>query len=223
MLKMNQIERQKYLQLFTNLTVGLSQTGASWCACFGTLLGIVRDHKISDDQDLDIGILSGHLQVYSMLRSLVPVKNFVLDDCTGMPYQLAYSQNGRTVDVYFWYRREGHAFHCFDENLERPANGVLKEYHFKGIPETVFWPRPEDVAKVDTKAKLMRWINADNTYAVPVPGIETEGLTINVPFGFGAALDCWYPGCWAIPNPQYGQSRAIHEFTVQTCRGIGWR
>jgi len=221
---MNEIAKQELVRMYTNLTIGLTNLGLSWCLCFGSLLSLVRDRRlIASGQDIDIGILADPVTAYAALRASYAVSGVVLDDVTGEPYQAKFGIPGMTIDTYFWRRKGGYAYHCFDEQHETPASGKLKSYHFKGIPDVILYPTAALVSKVDNECRMYRRINADNTYNVPCPGIEEEGLSLRVPFGFGAALDCWYPGCWAIPNPQYGQSRAIHEFTVQTCRGIGWR
>lgn len=214
-------EKERLVKVGSNLAMGLSSIGASWCLCFGTLLGVIRDKKIIGD--IDIGILDNHANVYSALKSIMTLVQCVVDDTTGMPYQAAFRMGDEILDVYFWYRRGGYAYHCYDESVVRPQNGVLPEYHFKGIPEDIFWPKDTALRCVSSACKIGRHINTDNTYRIPVPGIPNEGVYVHIPFGFGQALDHWYPGLWYIPDAQYGVSKAAHEFRVTTCKGIGWR
>jgi len=213
----------------------LNNTGARWCLCFGTLLSLMRNHKFDVNQDIDIGIIGGGRGAFDALRGVLPVAHQVIDNATQEPLNVVFNVGGIMLDLYFWKQKGGMAYHCFDENHQRPANGVLSAYHFKGVPATIFWPTVAELRRVPKTKWVDRIINGeepdepageihkgDYTYNQPIPGMETEGLSLRIPFGFGEALDRWYPGNWGQRDETYGVSKCTHDFTVNTCKGL-WK
>jgi hypothetical protein len=214
----------------------LNASGSRWCLCFGTLLSLIRDKKFNVSQDIDIGIIGNDTGILQHLGAVFPSSGLVADNVTGEPLNIHYGiGDGICLDLFFWRKNGACAYHCYDEQGQRPKNGRLSQYHFKGIPAWIFWPTKKDLASVPKGAWIERTINGydpddpigeiakgDYTYNVPCPGMEQEGVSLHVPFGFGAALDYWYPGCWAKKDETYGVSKSFNEFTVSTCRGL-WR
>jgi hypothetical protein len=192
----------------------------------------VRDRRINTAQDIDIGILAQHRGAFDYLKASLPIGGCVLSDVTGAPIEAAFGlPGGGLLDVYWWYRRDGNAYHCYDEGQERRRDGKLSKYHWKGIPETCLYPNPAQKSHVPPLCFAKRRILADDpasvsvddkdwTYLMPVPEYETDGYVFRLPFGYGAALDHWYPGCWTVPDAQYGTSKFTHDFTVTTCKGV---
>lgn len=212
---------------------GLSSCGAKWCLCFGALLSMIRDRRLVSDGDVDVGIIGSHHTTFDYLRNSLPMGHCVVGD-NGIPINASFAIGDVILDVYWWYRKDGHAYHCFDENQEHPPTGRLREYHWKGIPDRVFWPRAEDVKGIPNTCYNRRMVNGtdpsvvpfglneadDWTYNMPVPGLESEGAMVRIPYGFGLALDCWYPGQWMVKDSQYGVSKCANEFTVKSCAGV---
>jgi hypothetical protein len=226
---------EQYQQLVIRIVGTLNNTGARWCVCFGTLLSLIRDKQFDVNQDVDIGIIGGGRGAFGALLGVLPVSHMVIDDATREPLNVAFNVGGVSLDLFFWKERQGMAYHCYDEQVQRPANGVLSQYHFKGIPATIFWPTVSELRRVPKMAWVERILNGedpddpigevfkgDYTYNLPCPGMETEGIQLRIPFGFGAALDYWYPGCWARRNETYGVSKCHSDFTAKSCRGL-WK
>ena len=227
--------RSEQMERVLNVLGSISFAGVHWCLCFGSLLSVVRNKALDLGQDIDIGIIGGGREAFDYLRGTMSMGSCVLSDATGAPIEASFALPGdHVLDVYWWLRRDGNAYHCFDEQMERPRNGVLRSYHFKGVPAGVFWPSKVDVAQVPPACFNKRLIHGidpaivpfgsqdqgDWTYQLPVPGYEADGHAFRLPFGYGAALDYWYPGCWVVPDGQYGTSKCSHEFTVATCKGV---
>lgn len=211
----------------------LSASGIKWCLCFGALLSFVREKKMPSS-DIDVGILHGHKDALDYLRSSYPLDHLVVDDCTGAPLNAAFKTPFGVLDVFFWMVKGGNAYHCYDELNERPRTGKLSRYCFKGVPQTIFYPTAEDIAQVPAQCFMDRRIDCDDpqvnpicsgdrTYIMSAPGFEADGLQVRLPFGFGQALDLWYPGLWMVKDSQYGVSKSATEFIVKSCKGAGLR
>jgi hypothetical protein len=102
-----------------------------------------------------------------------------------------------------------------------PKNGVLPEYEFKGIPAECFDVGPGTIQKYQEDLRYERAMSNFGTWMKPVPGIECEGISLPLPFLYGACLDWWYPD-WTQKRPQFGVSECADRFTVKTCKGI-WK
>jgi len=189
--------------------------------CFGTLLHFIRDKRFDMTEDIDIGIIGKAESVLNSVQGVLEPSCMIRDDYTNEPLNVHFNGLGCTVDMYFWKKRNGYYYHTYDNQHINPVNGKLPEYEFKGVKADCF-DVPDDVIKAyQEDMRYGRGLNDFGCWLHPVHGIEAEGITLPVPWGYGAVLDQWYPN-WSIPNPQYGVSEAPHRFTVKTCKGIKW-
>jgi len=102
---------------------------------------------------------------------------------------------GVGVDIFFWIKSGNNYWHTYDRKLEFPKNGIPSEYYFKATPALAF------------KGEPYRYV------------WEEIAVPINVPRLYGTLLDIWYPG-WFIPDRNFGQSRAVKEVKVKSCKNL---
>lgn len=189
--------------------------------CFGTLLFWVRDRRFNIDSDIDIGFIGGDpnvvLGAFSQVFSPVSV---VRDDVHGMPLNanLVSDYFGCSIDLYFWRKKNGMYYHCFDRDHVHPANGVLPEYEFKGVPAECFDAKQADIEQFRKDLRYSAGLSPHGTWLRPVPQCPEEGVDLPLPYRYGECLDHWYPD-WFVPRDQYGVSECAHRFTVTTCKG----
>lgn len=214
---------QNIINIASTLSAAIEATGQKTFLIFGTLLHFVRDRRLSTDEDLDIGVIGDANQAMCGLSSMFQPCHMVVDDVTREPYQACF-KNERLcacLDVFFWKKRNGMYYHCYDNQHVFPKNGVLPEYTFKGVPAVCFDVKPNIIQTYQEDLRYGRSMTNYGTWAKLVPGIETEGVTLPLPFNYGTCLDYWYPD-WTMKRPQFGVSVAADIFTVKTCKGIRW-
>ena len=188
--------------------------------CFGTLLFWVRDRKFNAESDIDLGFVGGDpnqiLEAFSQTFSPVYV---VRDDQYGTPLNanLVSEYHGCSIDLYFWRKKNGMYYHCYDRDHVHPANGVLPEYEFKGIPATCFDAKDEDIAAFQKDLRYSAGLSNFGTWLRPLPQCPEEGVDLPLPYRYGECLDYWYPD-WFTPRSQFGVSECAHKFTVKSCR-----
>jgi len=174
-----------------------------WFLCFGTLLHFLRhDHEFNFKSDIDVGIIDDDGGVN--LTGCVPI----VRGQRGIIWEASLPVGGIDVDVFIWRRRGGYYYHCYDEQHERPANGMLSSYAYKGIPTSCFDPTQKEI-------QFYRghpiWANMTKfgTWLHTVKGCEAESLQLPVPFNYGQCLDWWYPD-WGIKRENFGVSKSAH-------------
>jgi hypothetical protein len=208
--KMN---RNDLMRLASNLTIPLNMAGVKWFVCFGTLLGLVREKTFPALGDIDIGLIGDFQSVYTQLQNTFAVAVEVEDDKTREPLQLRFRIGDYNVDVFNWKRKGGYYYHTYAD-ISKPG-----KFTFKGTPACYFEP---DLKAIDSFRRDLRYgraMNKNGTWQHLVPGLETECVSVNLPFGYGACLDTWYPE-WATKRDNFGQSEAAHVLTVSSCKGV---
>lgn len=190
-----------------------------WFVCFGSLLSLVRDRQlIADNDDLDIGVLGPIDGVARAMGGTITRKTF---DSTGkllVNFHISHPRIKVEIDVFRWVCKDGMLYHCYSEDPTDDA--ILKKYRWKGIPETCFFPDKETAHAI--REDIFRYSRALDTAGLwrhAIPGIETEGLYVRLPFRYGNCLDYWYPD-WLTHRPQFGTSLAYR--VVEASNTSGW-
>lgn len=181
----------------------LPQNSHEWFISFGTLLYFLRDKPmgIKFKGDFDVSLIHGQIDHQRLITSFgeygFVLKNKVVDDRTGIPFQLVFKseQYKTSVDVYFWVKANGYWWHTYDYQNLFPKKGVLPNYIFKGTNKHAF------------EGDYSRY-----TWDDRIPAL-------NLPKKYGTLLDIWYPG-WFIPDRNFGQSHAEKTVELKTCKHL---
>ncbi len=187
----------------------LERSRIPWFVCFGSLLGLVRDRGIiENDTDIDIGIpfeFINEKQIRSCFKryDYEQYKIIRRDDIDrtlfGVPNNedLAYISFVHPtlpcVDIFAWYLHDGIRYHTYDyfnEKKEHPS-----KYVFKGIRE--------------------EWINHVDKSMFGTIKHPLFARNLPFPFMYGHLLDTWYPD-WKTPRT--GESHTPWKLELDSCR-----
>lgn len=217
------VRQQQEIETALRLRSAIDAAQAKIFLCFGTLLRYVRDRVFNIDEDVDLGVVAPapRTAIEAFESVYGPPIARVIDDATRVPFKVEFRDMCCRVDLYCWRRRNGMYYHTFDHQLKAPANGILPEYEFKGIPAACFDVDARTIERYQMDIRYGRTMANCGTWHKPVPQFPEEGIELPLPFGYGQCLDWWYPE-WATRRPQFGVSLAADRFTVKTCRGLTW-
>lgn len=174
--------------LIIDIENALKEMNIIFFADYGTLLGIIRDHKfISWDNDVDYGILideafdwnafENHMGKYGFKK----VREF---EFKGKIREQTYSKEYLTVDIFGHqnYDKKSTAYDFF-----RKENYIYQsrnEFHVR---------KAEYVKIVDTKT------------------VEFLGITVHVPRNAEEYLECAYTKSWKIPDPKWSDDNNLNR------------
>lgn len=179
--------------------------------CFGNLLHLVRDSKIDDDHDIDIGIfyeeMDGPRTILAFEKYGYKLAKKIINDVDGRYFYLSFEYEGQRdlppVDVFAWFKHGDNRYHTYDVHHE--GREIPSQYVFKGVPDK-YLPTLGSPSKLDPKMCHLffgKW-NA--------PMFQQE---IPVPFFMGTLLDIWYPN-WLKPVKM--QSISPYTVTMKSCK-----
>jgi len=168
-------------------------------ACFGTLLGFIRDRGIlKEDGDVDIGIFYENMNEKLLTNCFgkwgYTLKKVVRNDyeVPHTPFFLHYDHAELPeIDIFAWILHKGIRYHTYDVNFENRE--ILSKYRFKGIPD--------------------KWLNKFMDFR-----IDGMQRTCKIPANYGHCLDTWYPN-WLERRKEVSQSE--WEIVTKSCKGIG--
>jgi hypothetical protein len=211
--------RNELLSVSSLLVGAFDSLNLPWFVCFGTLLSLVRDKElVKANDDLDIGVVGPIDAVAGVMGGVLSRQTY---DSTGKQLVNCHIKHSRfkvDIDVFRWVRKNGMLYHCYSE--EPSAGKVLGLYRWKGIPESCFFPQSEEAKKIHEDVfRFGRALGIDGLWRHAIPGIETEGLYVRLPFLYGACLDYWYPD-WLTRRPMFGVSQAYS--VVEARNTSGW-
>ncbi len=168
-----------------------------WFLCFGNLLRLLRDGKIQNDGDIDIGMLyeeyEPRLVENSFRASGLTIKKKIINDSDGKPlyYSLVDTSSDIHCCVFAWIKHKNIRYHTYDvlgEKKSRPS-----KYIFKGIP-----------------AEYLE----DEVIDKPLIGFYRN---VKIPLRYGALFDIWYPD-WA--KKRKGISQTKWEIHMKSCKSF---
>lgn len=179
--------------------------------CFGTLLTYVRDQgKFKKEDDIDLGVFFETFEPMHFLNMTnsrgwdLDVQ--IIDDFNKKPLYMSLKPQRDTqtitgdihVDIFAWREWEGYYWHTYDMNMDRPSNGKLRQYTFKGVPKWMF------------DGGMIPWENVADT-----------GMHLWIPLKYGSLMDYWYPPKgggdigWLKPRQCVSEAEAI--IRVKSC------
>ena len=181
--------------------------------CFGTLLSWIRDREFRIDSDIDIGVVGDPGRVLEAFSSVFTPTFMVRDDATGLPLNVNMHSSyfECTVDLYFWRKKDGLYYHCFDRDMVHPETGILPEYEFKGIPADCFEAKESDIESFRQDIRYHTGLSREGTWLKPLPQCTEEGVDLPLPYRYGSCLDYWYPD-WFTKREQFGVSECSSRF-----------
>ena len=217
------MNRDKTINIAATIQAATDAMDMKWFLCFGTLLYWTRDHQFNIEDDIDIGVLGEPQKAITALSTFLTPTHMVRDNVTGEPLNVAFKHehHGFCLDLFIWKKFNGMYWHCFDEQMTFPADGILKEYSFKGIPCECFDVNQPIIDMYQKDIRYGRDMSNQGTWKKAVPGIEEEGYQLCLPFGYGRCLDIWYPD-WSEKRSQFGVSECQERITVKSCGDIAW-
>jgi hypothetical protein len=217
------MDRQRIVNIASTIQAACDSMNTKWFLSFGSLLHFVRDRELNLEEDIDIGIIGNAEQAISALSAFVTPTHAVRNDVTGEPFSITFKHEhlGFVLDLFVWKRKDGMLYHAYDHTMTFPANGILSEYQFKGIPAHCFDVDQPTIEMYQKDIRYGRAMTNFGTWKHAVPQIEEEGIELCLPFFYGACLDHWYSE-WLTKRPQFGVSLAAHTFTTKSCAGIQW-
>lgn len=180
----------------------MGKLGIKWFACFGTLLGMIRDDgPIKDDHDIDIGIFYEDTDEVRLVNGFSKwnyklAKKTINDyELPNKPFHMSFVSNQKMPElcVFAWYKHKDYRYHTYDVNQENKP--VPSEYVFKGVP-----------------GKLLSDIIQFNP---TVKGNIMFQRPPYVPLKYGTILDIWYPN-WKVPKG--GQSETPYIVKMKSCK-----
>jgi hypothetical protein len=196
----------------------MNQTEQKWFLCFGTLLKLIRDRVFDTSQDIDIGVIGSPSNVISVFN--VAIGNptgIIINDVTKESLNLHYQYNDVNIDIFFWKKIGAYYYHTYDTMHERKP--VPSKYVFKGVPASCFEAEQELVQRYRRDQRIGYMMNIDGTFKKLIPGLESEGISVNVPWKYGALFDFWYPN-WGERNDKWGVSESPFIKEVKSCKEL---
>lgn len=168
-------------------------------ACFGTLLGFIRDSGvIKEDGDVDIGVFYEDLNEKPLVNCFMKW-GYTLEKCIRNDYEVPHKPlfmafthpQLPTIDIFAWVLHKGYRYHTYDVNFE--GKELPSTYTFKGIPSS--------------------YLEKFQDFKLP----EMQ-RTCKIPKLYGHCLDAFYPD-WLTKRD--GVSVCEKTMVVKTCKGIG--
>lgn len=168
-----------------------------WFLCFGNLLRLLRDGKIKNDGDIDMGVFyedcQPHLIENSFTAAGLTIKRKIINDADGKPlyYSLVDPMTDVHCCVFAWIKHKNIRYHTYDvlhEKKERPS-----KYIFKGVP-----------------AEYLEGELIDKP-------LEKFYRSVKIPLRYGALFDIWYPD-WA--EKRKGTSQTKWEIHMKSCKSL---
>ena len=162
----------------------LSKNGISYCADFGTLLGIIRDNgPIKHDEDIDFTVSSG-VDVRKLITTLVDA---------GFKFYRGFKYDGMLTELTFTYEEVN--FDFFFQFIGE--DGV--SYYFDYIPQFDY-----------TESKILSWM----ARKVRKPAFgkfitrNVSGVQVAIPENYDEVLRIYY-GSWRIPDPSWNYETGV--------------
>jgi len=217
------IDRQRLVNVASIIQAATDGLNMKWFLAFGSLLHWVRDKELSLNEDIDIGVMGDPDAAILALSTYFSPAHIIREDHNGQPLcaSFRHDHSGFILDCFFWRKKDGYYYHAYDQNMSMPANGILNEYTFKGVPCDCFDVSKPVIEKYQKDLRYGRDMTDHGTWKKVVPNIQEEGIQLCLPWSYGRCLDIWYPD-WATTRSQFGVSLSEHSFTVKSCKDIVW-
>jgi len=187
------------LTLLSAILGNRRDTNHKWFVSFGSLLYLIRDHKhgVPFNQDIDISYMgSDYDEVrHELMREGIQPVHKIVSDVDGNTLNEGFKfEDGMSLDIFTWLRKDDYLWHTYDFSMQHPENGIPSKYHFKNIPAWMLDNQP------------CRYEFCYDEYTV-------------IPKLYGTLLDYWYPG-WIVPDPEFGTSHAQNILNIGGCQEL---